>query len=113
MTVAVWTYCATVIGLMCSAVHLGYCRAKHNRWPPVIRLLATFLAGAGTISGVQLAAIVASPPTVPPATIRVDDFRIVLGIGVLAMFASSVWALYDNWRAMAVPEAGRKDDRNE
>jgi hypothetical protein len=104
MIAAHWTYLGTMIGAACCFVHVIYCRVAHEKWPPAIRLLATFLAGAGTMSGLQLAAVVASPPTVPPATIVVDDYRTTLGIGVLAMFVASAWALYDNWKAISATQ---------
>jgi len=100
MTNAMTTYVGMMVGGACCIGHLIFCRVKHEAWPPMLRVLLSAIAGFGAIPVLQLAAVVLRPPTDRPIAIFVDDYRVSLFLGMLALAAASVWSLHDNWKAM-------------
>lgn len=108
MTNAMSAYIGTLVGAAFCAAHFLYGRIVCKAWPPLLRLLGSAIAGFTAIPVLQLGAIVLRPPDAQPVTISVDDHRVTLFLGMFAIVAVSVFALYDNWRAMQRPKRKRR-----
>jgi pilus assembly protein TadC len=76
--------------------------------PSFLRLVASALAGVGAVAGFQLGIVVARPPGDSPQTLLVDDYRVQLYLGMLAMFAVSFLAIRDNLQQLRRPSADQK-----
>jgi hypothetical protein len=98
MTAQIATYIGVCVGAVCFVGHLVSGRLVSGNWPPFLRLLASALAGVGTISGLQLAVVLFRPPGGVPASISVDENRVTLLIAMLSIFAVSFSALHANWK---------------
>ncbi|MFO0631111.1 MAG: hypothetical protein U0325_36545 [Polyangiales bacterium] len=95
-------YYGVVVGTVCLLAHFAYGYFRCRSVPPFLRLGMSFLSGMGIAPVLQLAPMVVAPPSndprVPPTTIRVDDHRTTLVLGLFAILALCVLGLRDNWQ---------------
>lgn len=95
-------YYGVVVGTVCLVLHFAYGYYRCKAVPAFLRLGMSFLSGMGVAPVLQLAPIVVARPSedprVPPMTIRVDDHRTTLVLGLFAILALCVLGLRDNWQ---------------